>query len=349
MDIRYPNEGMPKLSPMRFGPWLLPLILLFLAFAATSSLFYQVDQDEEGVVQRFGKYVRTTTPGLHMKLPFGIEIVTNVPVKHVFNEEFGYRTLQPGVRTIYAGREASPAQGTMRMSREFQGGMDPYLEESLMLTGDLNIAVVEWIVQYLIKDPVQYAFNVRDSQETIRNMSEAVMRLVVGDHTINEVLTKGRVEIQHEAKKMLQDLLDDYNAGIEVRNVILQDVTPPNEVKASFNEVNQALQEKEKMINQARQEYNRVIPRAKGEAEQQILEAEGYAQERTNKAKGDAERFLLAWEEYRKAPLVTKKRLYLEMTAKLYPEIGEKIIIDESQKSLLPLWNLNPKKEGDQS
>ena len=175
------------------------------------------------------------------------------------------------------------------------------------------------------------------------------MRLVVGDHTINEVLTAGRADIQQKAQELLQDLLDDYEAGIQLQNVILQDVTPPNEVKASFNEVNQALQEKEKVINQARQEYNRVIPRAQGEAQQQILVAEGYATERINEAKGDAERFELTWQEYKNAPLVTRKRLYLEMMSKVLPDLKDKLFIDESQKGIVPLLNLNQEKGGEKS
>ena len=175
------------------------------------------------------------------------------------------------------------------------------------------------------------------------------MRLVIGDHTINQILTAGRVEIQEEAEKMLQQLLDDYGAGISIRNVILQDVTPPNEVKPSFNEVNEARQEKEKLINQAWEEYNRVIPKAKGEAEQQIREAEGYAVERTNHAKGDAERFLLAWEAYKQAPEVTKKRLYLETAERVYPALKEKLFLDDSQKGIVPLLNLSSEKGGQES
>ena len=179
-----------------------------------------------------------------------------------------------------------------------------------MFRGDVNVAVVEWIVQYTVKDAGAYAFRIRDPRETIRNMSEAVMRLSIGDHTINQVLTEGREGIQVEMQEKLQELLDSYGAGIAIRNVILQDVTPPNEVKPSFNAVNEARQEKEKVINQAWEEYNRVIPRAKGIADQTIREAEGYALERINQAQGDAERFVLTWEAYRLAPGGAKKRLF---------------------------------------
>ena len=218
-----------------------------------------------------------------------------------------------------------------------------------MLTGDLNVAVVEWIVQYQIKDAVQYSFRIRDQRETLRNMSEAVMRLVVGDHLINEVLTAGRETVQLEVEIKLQEVLDSYGAGIEIRNVILQDVNPPDEVKPSFNEVNEARQEREKLINQAYKEYNRVIPRAKGEAEQQIRKAEGYAVDRTNRAEGDAERFTLAWEAYKMSPKVTRKRLYLEMIEKVMPQFDQKLFLDHSQKGIVPLLNLTQEKGGQQS
>lgn len=329
------ESDFPKLPKFNPGPLWVPILIAVVVFSALGSIFYQVDPSEVGVVQRFGKYVRQTQPGLHMKFPFGIETVKLVRVTHVFKEEFGFRTVSSGVRTVYDERDNR---------RRLQTGVaDPYLEESLMLTGDLNMAIVEWIVQYTVKDPVQYAFRVRDPKETIRNMSEAVMRLVIGDHTINEVLTAGRTEIQMEVEEKLQTLLNDYGAGIKIQNVILQDVTPPNQVKASFNEVNEARQEREKVINQAWEEYNRVIPRAKGQAEQQIRSAEGYAISRINKAEGDANRFLLTLGEYKKAPEVTRRRLYLETMEKVYPQIANKVVVDDQLKGVLPLLNLNAK------
>ncbi len=338
MDIRYPNEGVPK-WPMKNPAWILPLFIVLVVLSGAGTLFYEVGPDQVGVVQRFGKYVRTTNPGLHFKMPMGIETVRVIRVTHVFKEEFGFRTVSAGVRTLYAGRD----NGASRSQN------DPLLDESLMLTGDLNVAIVEWIVQYTIKDPVAFAFRVRDPRETIRNMSEAVMRLVIGDHVINEVLTEGREKIQTEVEKKLQELLDSYGAGIAVRNVILQDVTPPNEVKPSFNEVNEARQEKEKAINQAWEEYNKVVPRAKGEAEQQIREAEGYALERINRAEGDARSFELTWAAYKISPEVTRQRLYLEMVGKLYPQLKDKLIIDESQKGILPFLNLKAEHSEDMS
>lgn len=346
MPNPFPNEGMPKFPQAKFSPLVIPMILALVVFSALGSAFFQVETAEIGVVQQFGKFVRTTNPGLHFKLPFGIETNLNVKVTHIFKEEFGFRTVQAGVRSTYSGDDNPNSDMFRRAQNNFRaGGSGSYLDESLMLTGDLNMAVVEWIVQYTIKDPVQYAFRVRDSGETIRNMSEAIMRLVVGDHTINEVLTAGREEIQTEVEKKLQEVLDSYKMGIQIRNVILQDVTPPDPVKPSFNEVNEARQEKEKMINQAWEEYNRIIPAAKGQAEQQIREAEGYAVERTNKAAGDAERFDLTLKSYQSAPQVTRQRLYLETVKRVYPSLDEKMIIDESLKGILPLLNLNPGKQ----
>lgn len=351
MEVNFPS-GSPSRNLPNFQPWIAPLTGLILVFAALSTTFYQVDPDEMGVVQRFGRYVRTTPPGLRMKLPLGIETVLKIKVTHVFKEEFGFRTVQPGIRTLYEGREEqerlfSRSTGTDRRRQKGLWGseMNPFLDESLMLTGDLNTAVVEWIVQFRVKDPVKFAFQIRNIRETIRNMSEAVMRLVVGDHTINEVLTSGREEIRMRVEKELQEVLDSYNAGVEILNVVLQDVNPPDEVKPSFNEVNEARQEKEKSINQAWEDYNRTVPKAKGEAEKVIREAEGYALDRVNRAKGDADKFQLVREAYQAAPEVTRRRLYLETMRSILPELKEKILIDESQKGILPLLNLSEKPE----
>lgn len=351
MEINFPS-GSPFGKTPNLKPLIGPVIGVILLFSIVGTLFYQVDPDEMGVVQRFGRYVRTTIPGLRMKLPLGIETVRKVKVTHVFKEEFGFRTVQPGIRTIYEGREGdnnlynrSVSTGTERRRQKGLWGspVNPYLDESLMLTGDLNTAVVEWIVQYRVKDPVQFAFRIRNIQETIRNMSEAVMRQVVGDHTLNEVLTSGREEMRTQVEKELQVVLDSYGVGIEILNVVLQDVNPPDEVKPSFNEVNEARQEKEKSINQAWEGYNRVVPKAKGEAEKTIREAEGYSLDRVNRAKGDADKFLLVWGAYHAAPEVTRKRLYLETMRAVLPALSEKILIDESLKGILPFLNLSEK------
>lgn len=308
------------------GIWL--VVIAVIIFFLGSSCFYTIGVDEVGVVQRFGKYVRTTQPGLNFKLPRGIEKVSKVKVRFVFKEEFGFRTLEPGVRTRYASGAA-------------------YDNESLMLTGDLNVAVVPWIVQYRINDPYKYLFKVRDVRTTLRDLSEAAMRLVVGDRSINEVISK-REEIATEAEADLQKELDEAETGIKVVTIEMKKTNVPEPVQPSFNEVNQALQEKEKMIYQAREAYNKVIPTARGDAEKTIRSAEGYALDRINRAKGDSSRFLALYEEYSKAEDVTRRRLYLEAILDIFPKLGDKYLVDADQKNLLPLLNLGKTKGGSQ-
>jgi membrane protease subunit HflK len=301
---------------------IIAIIVIFLG----SSCFYTVGVDEAGVIQRFGKYTRTTTPGLHFKLPTGIEKVSKVKIRYVFKEEFGFRTLQAGVRTRYASGSA-------------------YLNESLMLTGDLNVALVPWIVQYRINDPYKYLFKVRDVKATLRDLTEATMRLVVGDRSINEVISK-REEIADAAKALLQKELDEAETGIKVNTIEMKKTNVPEPVQPSFNEVNQAGQEKERMIYQAREAYNKVIPAAKGNAEKTIKAAEGYGLDRVNRAKGDAARFLSLYEEYAKARDVTRRRMYLEAIREVFPKLGDKYIVDADQKNFLPLLNLGRVKGG---
>ena len=307
---------LPKLSPKLIKYGVIGLLLIIFL----SSSFFTIDPEEVGVILRFGKYTRTVSPGLNFKLPLGIEQVQKVPIQRQLKQEFGFRTAEAGVRTRY--------------SRADQLG------ESLMLTGDLNAAVVEWIVQYRINDPYKFLFKVRETTATFRAMTEAVMREVIGDRTVNEVLTVGRQEISVTVQTKLQELCDQYETGIRVDQVVLQDVNPPDRVKPSFNEVNQAQQEREKLINQARSEYNKVIPRAKGEAQQMIQEAEGYSMERVNRAKGEFARFNSLFAEYRRAKEVTRDRIYLETLAKVLPRVGKKLIIDENVKGLIPLLDL---------
>ena len=307
-----------KLIPFK---GLVPLVIAgVIALAGLFSSFYSVGPDEVGVIRRFGKYVRTANPGLHLKIPFA-EAVNKVKVKYIFKEEFGFRTTRPGVVTQYSSRE--------------------YFDESLMLTGDLNALIVEWIVQFKIKDPVKLLFNIRNPLRTVRNISEAVMRQVVGDTTVNEVLTTRRVEINRSVQEKLQEILDSYDSGVQIVTVKLQDVNPPDEVKPSFNEVNEAKQEKEKVINQAWEKYNKIIPKARGEAEKTIREAEGYSLGRINRAKGDAAKFIATWDAYKNSKDVTKKRLYLEAMSEIWPKVGKKFIIDSNEKSILPLIKLN--------
>jgi membrane protease subunit HflK len=285
--------------------------------------YYQVEPDEVGVVQRFGRFVRTSEPGPHLKFPFGVETVNKVPVQRTLKMEFGFRTVSPGIKSTFAA--STPET----------------VGESVMLTGDLNVAVVEWIVQYRIKDPKKYLFHVRDVPLTFQYMSEAAMRQVVGDHSVDEVLTIGRESVALQAKEELQRLCDLYGIGIVVQQLILQDVNPPDPVKPAFNEVNQAIQERERSINEAWADYNKSVPRAKGEADQAVRAAEGYALERVNNAEGDAKRFDALYEEYRQAPAVTRKRIYLETMGHLLPKLGRKLLLDDKAKGILPLLQLD--------
>ncbi|OQX84962.1 HflK protein [candidate division KSB1 bacterium 4484_87] len=294
------------------------IVLIVLVF----STYYTVKTEEVGVIKRFGKYVRTTPPGLHFKLPLGIETVNKVKGgRYIFREEFGYRTTKPGIRT------------EIRRDRGL-------LSESLMLTGDLNIATVEWVVQYRIKDPKAYLFHVRDIRKTIRDVSESVTRQVIGDHSVDEVWILLRPRIALNIRENMQAILDEYRSGIDIETVELQDVNPPEKVRPAVNEVNEARQEMEKLINQANEAYNKVIPRAKGEAEKTIRQAEGYALDRINSALGDAARFNEIYREYRSSKNVTRRRMYLETMTKILPKIERKYIIDKDQKGLLQLLQL---------
>jgi membrane protease subunit HflK len=298
--------------------WIIIVVIILIILG--SSCFYTVGVDEVGIVQRFGKYVRTSQPGLSFKLPRGIEKVTKVKVRYVFKEEFGLRTIEAGVRTRYAPGTA-------------------YEGESLMLTGDLNVAVVPWIVQYRINNPFNYLFKVHNPRVTFRDLAEASMRLIVGDSSINEVISK-REELAAKNKDLLQKFLDEAETGIKVVNVEMKKTNVPQSVQPSFNEVNQAIQEKERMIYQAREAYNKVIPAARGQAEKTIKGAEGYALDRVNRAKGDAARFLELYKAYTTAEDVTKRRLYLEAMQTILPKMGAKYVVDADQKNLLPLLNL---------
>jgi membrane protease subunit HflK len=300
------------------------IIIVVIAVSFIFSLWFTVEPEEVGVVLQFGKYTRTVEPGLNFKMPFGIEQVYKVPVERQLKLEFGFRSATPGVRTTYSTTK--------------------YREESLMLTGDLNAAEVEWIVQFRINDPYKFLFRVRNAEQTFRDINEAVMREIVGDRTVDEVLTVGRQEVATAVTVMLQELCDQYELGIKVDQVVLQDVNPPERVKPAFNEVNEAQQEREKLINQAKSEYNKVIPKARGEAERTIEEAKGYALERVNQAKGEASRFNSIFAEYSKAKEVTRQRIYLETMSDVMQKVGRKLITDEKATGILPLFQFN--KEG---
>ncbi|MFA5038634.1 MAG: FtsH protease activity modulator HflK [Candidatus Omnitrophota bacterium] len=306
----------------KFIPWI--IIVLFVLIGLGGSI-YSIGPDEVGVIQRFGKYLGLSDPGLHTKFPFGIDRVTPIKVQRIFKEEFGVRSARADVQ-----------------ERRFYG---TDMEQSLMLTGDLNILDVRWIVQYKIQDPFKLLFVVRNPLSVIRDVAEIVMRRLVGDYSVDEVLTIKREEIDGLAQVEMQRILDDYEVGVQIITVKLLDVNPPDKVKPAFNEVNEAKQEKEKMINQAWEAYNKAIPRAKGEAERTIRQAEGYSLDKINRARGESERFLVTLSEYKKAPDITRKRLYLETLAEVLPKAKEKYIIDPRQSSLLPLLDLGKKGE----
>ena len=314
IDIGKFRPGKPPIRVILIGA----LILIGLAIAF--SVVFTIQPEEVGIVLRFGQYTRTANPGLNFKMPAPIEQVLKVPVQRQLKQEFGFQTAEAGVRTRYADRS--------------------FENESLMLTGDLNVAVVEWIAQYRVADPYKYLFKVRNVTKTFRDMNEAVMRAVVGDRSVDEVITIGRLEIEDQVKIKLQELCDRYETGIVVDQIVLQDVNPPDQVKPSFNEVNQAEQERERSINEARGEYNKVIPKARGEAEQVIEQAKGYAIDRVNRAKGDAVLFEEVYSAYRRAPEVTRRRIFLETMESIYPAMERKILLDNSLKGVLPLLQL---------
>ena len=317
------DEILKNIKQFKFpgGPVLIIIVLVALFFG--SSTFFTVGVDEVGVIQRFGKYIRISQPGLNFKLPAGIEKVTKVKVKRVYKEEFGFR---------------SPSGEARKLFSSGSGGSENK-NVSLMLTGDLNVGLVPWIVQYKVKDPYKYLFKVRDPRKLLIDMSEASMRLVVGDRSINEVITK-REEIAVEARQHLQAEMDKSETGIGIVTIEMKKTNVPEAVQPSFNEVNQAVQEKERLIYQAKEDYNKAIPQARGEAERTIKAAEGYSLDRINRAKGDASRFVALYNEYAKAKDITKRRMYLETITDLFPKLGHKYIIDAEQKNLLPLLNL---------
>lgn len=298
-----------------------PVVLMVLIIALSISSVFTIGTDEVGVIQRFGKYNRIAQPGLNFKFPTGIEKITKVKVKRVYQEEFGFESEKSSL---------SYRPGTESAS----------LETPLMLTGDLNVAVVPWIVQYRISNPLDYLFKIRDVRAILRDMSEATMRTIVGDRSINEVISK-REEIALAARDILQKEMDRAQSGITISTIELKKTNVPDPVQPSFNEVNQATQEKEQTIYKAREEYNKAIPLAHGEARRLLKDAEGYAIDRINRAKGDAEKYMAIYQVYSKAKDITKKRLYLEAMLEIFPKLGTKYIIDSDQKNFLPLLNIS--------
>jgi len=304
-----------KNSPIKnIRGFLVPFIIAFLLLGS----IYTVDANENAVILRLGKYNSTKGPGLHLKIPF-LDVVEKVKVDYQYKQEFGFRTLRPGVKTQYS-------------TRGYEG-------ESWMLTGDLKIAEVKWVVQYKIKDAKDYLFNVKNVENTIFDASEAAVRLMIGDRSFIEVLQAEREAVAIEARKYMQDLLDSYKCGVSIQLVQLQGVVPPEPVADSFNEVNRAKQEQETLINEAKQAYNQKIFLVEGQAEKIITEANGYAIERTNEAEGDVALFESILLEYNKAPQITRDRLYLETMEYVLSNNKNKIIVDKDIENLVPFLN----------
>jgi len=323
--FRQVREGFRKFMPSGGGSGVIFIVVALLVIMGVWTAYYTVPSDSVAVVQRFGKYLKDVPPGLHFKLPLGIDTATIVPVKRQLKQEFGFST--PGATDPY--QSPRPREG---------------IKETQMVTGDLNAALVEWVVQYRISDPVKFLFEVREPSETLRYVSESVMREVVGDRTVDEVITIGRQEIESEALIKMQAFSTKYAMGISIDQVQLKNINPPQPVQESFNEVNQAQQEKEKLINEARRDYNKVIPLAEGEKDQRIREADGYRLKRINEAEGDVARFSALFTEYSKAPEVTRRRIYIETMQTVLPGIQSKIIVDNKTRSILPLLNLDTQK-----
>ena len=318
--IRQGQDSIKRFIPVGGPRGVILLAVAVLVGLGAWSAYYTVPSDSVAVVQRFGKYLEDVPPGLHFKLPLGIDTAIIVPVKRQLKQEFGFTT--PGATDPYQ----VPRDGK---------------RETEMVTGDLNAALVEWVVQYRISDPFKYLFEVREPGATLRYVSESVMREVVGDRTVDEVITIGRQEIETEALTKMQALATKYVMGISIDQVQLKNINPPAPVQASFNEVNQAQQEKEKLINEARRDYNKVIPLAEGEKDQRIREADGYRLKRINEAEGDVARFNALMAEYNKAPEVTRRRIYIETLQEVMPGIRNKIVVDDQMRGILPLLNLD--------
>lgn len=321
---RYPEYDFSNLPWGKIKKAAIPIIIGIVVIVGAFSSFFTVKANEEAVILRFGKYVETVGPGLHLKLPFGIDKVLRAEVKRIYNEEFGFRTIGTGSFDY-----TSPAVQA----------------ESLMLTGDLNCANVHWVIRYKIGNLKDYLFNARDVKDAIRGVSQAVMRQLAGDRSIDEVLTIGRTEIEDATRAAVKELLDKFGCGIDVQAVLLKGVNPPAPVKDAFDAVNQAVQLRDKIINEAEGQKNKLLPAAEGKKNQAIKEAEGYRVKRINQATGDTKAFLVVYEEYKKAEDVTRRRLYLETMAKILSKCEKLYIIDEEQKGILPMLRLG--EEGD--
>lgn len=314
-----PDRPRLDISPRHLGFGLVGILVAWGAF----SCFYTVQPEERAVVKRLGQVIGISDPGLHFRLPFGIDTVQFVATERVLKEEFGFRT-----------EKGKDEEGRSRFAE------GDYTSESLMLTGDLNIIVAEWVVQYRIADPIKFLYSMREPTRTLRDIAESVMRRVVGNRIGSEVLTTGRVDIANTARDEIQLAMDRYDNGIHIITVELQDVVPPPRVQPAFNEVNEARQQRERMINEANKQANQAIPRTEGEANRLISEAEGYATERVNRALGEADRFNSVLAEYRNATDVTRSRMYLEALRQTLPRVGSVVVVQDGQVPPVPLLNL---------
>ena len=316
------TENKPKKGKFSASTLVFAIIILLVAALAGTTMF-KVDDTEQAVITRFGKYYKTVGAGLHLKAPFGIDKSYNVPIKVVQTEQFGFQTLKAG------------------QVNQYKNGIT---KESTMLTGDLNIVDVEWSIQYRIVDPVAWLFNVQERKQTIRDISQSVINTLVGDRAF-DTMESERSAIQTSALELMNENFKQLGLGINVILVQLQNIVPPEGVQQAFDDVNKAIQDKNRFINEGKEVYNAEIPRAQGEANQQVLVAEGYASERINRAQGDVARFNAVYEEYRKSPKVTRERLYLEAMESVFSEQQNSTLIDSKLDNMLPIKNLTDKAE----
>ena len=318
MSDARPQGWTRKITPQLILIAIAVIIVLVLIFSS----WFIVDQTEEAAVLLFGKFSRIVGPGAHWKLPFGIEKNYNVPTQRILKEEFGFRTEKPGVVSVYSSQD--------------------YSAESIMLTGDLNIVEVEWIIQYQITDARQWLFNVDNPEKTIRDISQSAINQLVGDRTIFDVIGSERANIESQGQDMMNELFKRYGLGIRVVTVKLQNIVPPKgSVQDAFEDVNKAIQDRSRLINEGKEAYNQAIPKASGEAQQTIQEAEGYASQRVNTAIGDVARFNAVLGEYRRAPDIVRTRLYYEMYDEVFGSAPASTdLIDKNLKNFIPLKSL---------
>ena len=320
----------PGASPFKRAPkpaTIMVLIILAIAGIFLLTSFYVVDQTEQAVVLRFGRLNKISEAGLKWKIPLGIDRVYKVPTKVVQTMQFGFRTAQPGITTIYS--------------------RDDYDAESIMLTGDLNIVSVEWIIQYRITEPDDWLFNVNNKDKTIRDISQSVVNELVGDRAILDVIGDERTSIEIKAKDKMNEIFDDYGLGINIITVRLQNILPPEgPVQDAFEDVNKAIQDMERLISEGKQAYNAEIPKASGQASQMIQQATGYATGRVNRALGDVARFNAVLGEYEKNEIVTRSRIYYEMMEEVLSNNTNVDLIDKNLDNFLPLKNLEANQTG---